>query len=139
MLVLLVRSEAILQSDGKWVAYSSAESGRMEVYAVPFPGPGGKRQISTGGGAQPSWRRDGKEVFYLAQDNKLMAAEVKITGTSMEIGKVGALFDAKITRTGGWIYDTSADGQRFVYLFEPGQPGAALIAVVNWEAELKKK
>ena len=60
--------------------------------------PDGKRQISTDGGVQPSWRRDGKEVFYLGRDNKLMAAEVKTVGASMEIGKVGALFDAKTSR-----------------------------------------
>jgi hypothetical protein len=111
----------------------------MEVYVVPFPGPGGKRQVSTGGGSQPSWRRDAKEIFYLAQDNKLMAAEVKIVGTSLDIGKVGALFDAQPFRSGGWVYDVSADGQRFIYLYEPGQPGAALTLVVNWDAELKKK
>ena len=62
--------------DGHWIAYQSNESGRHEVYVAPFPGPGGKRQVSTAGGALPRWRADGKELFYRAADNRLMAAEV---------------------------------------------------------------
>ena len=57
----------------------------------------------------------------------------------MDFGKVGALVDAQPFRSGGWVYDVSADGQQFIYLYLPGQPGAALTLVVNWDAELKKK
>jgi len=126
--------------DGKWVAYCSSESGRLDVYAVPFPGPGGKRQISTGGGCLPSWRRDGKEIFYLAADNKLMAGEVKAAGPSLEIGAVKPLFETRTFRgTGGWPYDAAADGQRFVINYSPEQPNEAITLVVNWDAELKQK
>ena len=112
----------------------------MEVYAAPFSGPGGKRQVSTGGGCQPSWRRDGKEIFYLTPDNKLMAGGVKTTGTSLEVGTVKPLFETRFFRgTGGWNYDVAADGQRFVINYSPEQPNAAITLVVNWDAELKKK
>jgi hypothetical protein len=103
----------------------------MEVYAVPFPGPGGKRQISTGGGCQPTWRRDAKEIFYLALDNKLMAAEVKMTGSNLEVGAVNPLFETRLFRGGGWSYDAAADGQRFVVNYSPEQPAAAITLVVN--------
>ena len=124
--------------DGKWVAYSSLESGRMEVYVVPFPGPGGKRQVSTGGGAQPSWRRDGKEIYYLGPDDKLMAAQIKATDSSLEIGTVSSLFDAHSFRSGHWSYDASADGSRFVINRSGEEPGAAMNLAVNWDVGLKK-
>lgn len=108
----------------------------MEVYVVPFPGPGGKRQISTGGGSQPSWRRDGKEIYYLGPDDKLMAAQIKATDSSLEIGTVTSLFDAHAFRGGGWSYDASADGRRFIINLE--EPGAAMTLVVNWDAGLNK-
>ncbi len=62
--------------DGKWIAYQSNESGRDEVYVQPFPGPGAKVRISTNGGAQMRWRRDGKELFYIALDGRLMAVPI---------------------------------------------------------------
>lgn len=80
--------EPRFSADGKWIVYSSTESGRTEVYVVPFPGSGGKWQISTGGGLQPSWRRDGKEIYSVSPDNKLMAAEVKSTDSTFEVGTV---------------------------------------------------
>jgi Tol biopolymer transport system component len=124
--------------DGKWVAYSSSESGRLEVYVVPFPGPGGKRQVSTGGGTLPSWRRDGKEIYYLGPNDKFMAAQIKATDSSLEIGTVSSLFDAHLFRTGGWSYDASADGRRFIITRSGEEPGAAMNLVVNWDVGLKK-
>jgi Tol biopolymer transport system component len=125
--------------DGKWVAYCSTETGRSEVYVVPFPGPGGKWQISTGGGVSPSWRRDGKEIFYLAPDNKLMVAEVKTTGLNFGVGTVSPLFENRIFRNlGSQPYDATADGQRFIINFSGEQPSAAISLVVNWNAEAKK-
>jgi len=124
--------------DGKWVAYFSPESGRAEVYVVPFPGPGGKWQVSTGGGTWPRWRRDGKEIFYLSPDNKVMAAEVKANGSSFEIGAVRALFETRPYRSGGAAFDVSADGQRFIVDYAGEQPTAAITLVVNWTADLRK-
>jgi len=66
----------VFSPDGRWVAYQSNESGRDEIYVRPFPGPGGQWQVSTAGGSDPRWRPDGKELYYLAPDLKLMAAAV---------------------------------------------------------------
>src|SRR5262249_21779176 len=63
--------------DGRWVAYSSNESGKTEIYVAPFPGPGGNWKVSSAGGSEPRWRRDGKELFYLAPDGKLMAVDLR--------------------------------------------------------------
>jgi len=127
--------------DGRWVAYESDESGRYEVYVVPFPGPGGKWQVSTGGGRFPKWSRDGAELFYLAPDNKLMAAAVNGKGGSFEPGAVKTLFETRaVTVTvGGAPHNVSADGQRFLINTLPEQAGSAPITVVvNWTAGLKK-
>jgi Tol biopolymer transport system component len=124
--------------DGRWVAYMSNESGRNEIYVAAFPGAGGKRQISTAGGGGPRWRRDGKEIFYLAPDKTLMAAAVNGQGASFEVVSVKALFE---TRRSGNIfpYDVSADGQRFLIISASDDTSAAGITVaVNWTAGLKK-
>jgi serine/threonine protein kinase len=130
--------EAAFSPDGKWVAYCSNESGDYRVYVVPFPGPGGKWQVSPEGGCGPRWRRDGKEIFYLSSDNKMMATEVKSSASSFEIGSTHALFATRAYGVFG-RFDVSADGQRFAIPFEAGQPSAAITLVANWPAELKKK
>ena len=88
--------------DGLWVAYNSNESGRDEVYVVPFPGPGGKWQVSTSGGSFPRWRRDGKEIFFLNGGNTVMAAAVNGSGKAFEVGAVRRLFQARL-RTDGYL------------------------------------
>jgi Tol biopolymer transport system component len=125
--------------DGKWLAYCSTESGEQKVYVVPFPGPGGKWQVSPGGGCYARWRRDGKELFYLSPDNRIMAAEVKADGSSFAIGAVKPLFETRVYRSTFGGYDVTADGQRFIICYEPGQPNVAITLVENWDAELKKK
>jgi serine/threonine protein kinase len=125
--------------DGKWLAYCSNESGDLKVYVVPFPGPGGKWEVSLGGGDYPRWRRDGKELFYLSLDNKITAVEVKASGSSFSIGAVRPLFETRANRSMVGAYDVTADGQRFVIAYEPGQPNATITLVENWDAELKKK
>jgi len=128
--------------DGRWVAYDSTESGKDEVYVAAFPGPGGKWQVSTGGGNWPRWRRDGKEIFYLAADNKLMAAPVNGNVSNIEVGTVSPLFQmhsAGVLVPLRYMYDVSADGQRFVIITLPEQSTAAPITVVvNCTAELQK-
>jgi serine/threonine protein kinase/Tol biopolymer transport system component len=129
--------------DGRWIAFASNESGRFQVYAAPFPGPGGKWQVSTAGGNQPRWRRDGKEIFYFGPDNTLMAAATNGEGTAFRVGAVRGLF---ATRTNiatptnpPSFYNVSPDGQRFLVntLAEEAAP-APITLVVNWPALLKK-
>ena len=127
--------------DGRWIAYQSNESGRAEIYVQPYPGPGGKWQVSTGGGIQPQWRGDGKELFYMAPDQSLMAVPVA-AGETFESGNPVALFRARLTElslTGcGWA--VTSDGQRFLLNSPVGVVGAARFAVVtNWTSELGKK
>ncbi len=125
--------------DGRWVAYSSDESGRSEVYVVPFPGPGGKWQISTAGGTFPRWKHDGSEIFYLAPDNKLMAVTVNGKGANFDVGPIKPLFETRVVLGGRYQYAVSEDGQRFLINTAPEQAASAAITVVlNWTAGLKK-
>lgn len=112
--------DAQFSLDGKWIAYQSNESGRVEIYVQPFPGPGIKTQISTTGGAQVRWRRDGKELFYVALDGRLMAVPIQLAlkGGAIEAGTPLPRF---ATRIGGAVqgfdkheYVVSPDGQRFL-------------------------
>jgi len=130
--------EGQFSPDGRWVAYTSNESGRYEVYVAPFPGPGGKWQVSTGGGTFPRWRRDGTEIFYLAPDKKLMMAAVNGKSGSFEVGAVKPLFQTHATGS-RYEYDVTADGQRFLINTAPEQTASAPVTVVlNWTAGLKK-
>jgi serine/threonine protein kinase len=131
--------------DGRWLAYVSNESGRSEIWVQPMPPNGTKSQVSTTGGAEAHWRRDGKELFYISADRKLMAVPVMV-GKSFEHGAPKELFgDVPFINSDGttryWFsYAPSADGQRFLGLVPGGkQAGAApLTLVVNWLAGLKK-
>ena len=120
-------SNARFSPDGRWVAYQSNESGRFEIYIQPFPGPGAKSQISTGGGAFPQWRHDGKELFYLGLDNRVMAQSVSLSGSRVEPGQAGALFS--ITPSG--FYAASPDGQRFL-INDITTPPAPITILLNW-------
>ncbi|MGH9774041.1 MAG: protein kinase domain-containing protein [Candidatus Acidiferrales bacterium] len=129
-----------LSPDSKWLAYVSPESGRREVYVVPFGQGGGKWQVSGNGGGTPRWRHDGKELFYLSPDNKIMSAQISEQGASLVIGKVASLFPANPAVTPGWAYDVSADGKKFVVITLATQQAAApLTLVVNWPALLKQR
>ena len=132
-------TNAQFSPDGRWVSYQSNESGRTEIYAAPFPGPGGKRQVSLAGGTLARWRRDGKEIFFIAPDRKLMAAEVNMQGAALEMGAVHPLFGL-VTSFLGYNYDVSLDGQKFLAVVAPEQQGpeALLTVVQNWTAGLKK-
>jgi serine/threonine protein kinase/Tol biopolymer transport system component len=123
--------------DGHWVAYESDESGRPEIYVALFPGPGGKRLISNGGGSYPRWRADGREIFY-ELNGTLVAAEVSIKGGSIEVGAIRSL-SIPVTFP-HYRYDVTADGQRFLVATPRGQkPPPPLMLVQNWTALLRKK
>ena len=126
-----------------WVAYASNESTRgFEIFVQSYPIGAGKFQISDGGGFHPRWRRDGKELFYMAPDGKIMAADVK-AGPRFEAGVPRVLFDTHITNAGllnNLRYDVTADGQRFLVDLET-QSGAApqpITVVLNWLDAVKK-
>jgi hypothetical protein len=124
--------------DGRWIAYQSDESGTVEVYVRPFSGHGGKWQISTAGGTQPVWNRNGKEIFYVSADNKLMAVDVK-ADSGFEAGTPRALFDVHLKSVNGWKYDIFPDGQRFLANVVIGEVKTNPITLVlNWAAEIKK-
>lgn len=125
--------------DSRWVAYVSTESGRSEVYVAPFPGPGGKWQVSTSGGTWPRWRRDGKEIFCLASDNRLMSAEVNGGRSAFEVGAVRASFGTRANPNQRSRYDASPDGQRFlVNALVEEAASAPITLVINWPALLRK-
>jgi Tol biopolymer transport system component len=125
--------------DGRWIAYTSDESGREEVYVAPFPGPGRKWQISTVGGSRPRWRQDGREIYYLAVDNTIIAVEVGQQGSSFEVGVATPLFVIRPQRI-GTIYRVSPEGQRFlVNTAVEEERTSPLTLVVNWIADLRKK
>src|SRR5580692_9676304 len=111
--------------------YTSNESQQNEVYVTPFPGPGGKRQVSTAGGAFPRWRADGKELFYVASDSGMMAVETRVTAGDIEIGATHALFHVPAGSLG---LDVAADGQRFIVAVPDRENSAAqtLTLVQNW-------
>ncbi|HEV2202187.1 MAG TPA: protein kinase [Bryobacteraceae bacterium] len=128
--------------DGKWVAYVSSESGRLEVYVQAFPGapsaPRGKWQVSSQGGVAPVWRGDGRELFFLSPDVKMMAAGIRPATTGVEMDTPRELFATAATRFTNSPYDVTADGQRFLVEEISGAPNAVpLTVVVHWQAGLK--
>jgi Tol biopolymer transport system component len=126
--------------DGKWVAYNSSDSGQQEIYAVGFPTPSARVQVSSSGGNYVRWRKDGKELFYRALDGRLMSASVRATGNGLQFGTPAALF--RMTEPTGphlYPYDVSADGQRILALTPEVSEGTAPLTVfLNWQAALKK-
>ena len=137
----LIRN-AQFSPDGKFVAYASSETGNWEVYVSPFPGFASKWQVSRGGGEEPRWRRDGKELFYLAPDGKLMAADVKV-GNGFEAGFPAALFVTHlrqpISAMDFYSYDVTADGQKFLVNTKVDASNSAPLSVIlNWFSEMEK-
>ena len=127
-----------LSPDMKWIAYSSNESRRYEIYIQPFRGPGGKTPVSANGGSNVRWRRDGNELFYLAPDGQLMAARIgpSSTGHGADIGTPAPLFPTHIVGAGqtDYRYAVSADGQRFLMYTPVEQPATPITVILNWNA-----
>ena len=128
--------------DGRWVAYASNESGKWEVYVTPLLESGTNWRISSAGGTEPRWRRDGKELFYIAPNGWLMAVRVK-EGSTFEADAATPLFLTRlrqhISSTDLFSYDVSPDGQRFLMNTDVGETTAQpLTIVLNWAAQFKK-
>jgi serine/threonine protein kinase len=125
--------------DGKWMAYQNNETGRMEVYITAFPGGGAKWQVSTNGGVQAKWRRDGKELFFLDSADNLVVVDVDTSGNAVRLGVPHALFQAVSVQRQAGAFDVTADGKKF--LINSGnqkEDTEPFTLVQNWPAELKK-
>ncbi len=136
---------AIFSPDGKWVAYSSDESGQTETYVVPFPGPGGKWQVSKAGGAQAFWPR-GKELFYVSIDFQMIGVEFEVQGNNFLVGKSRRLFEGQSVSSslgqnpdGSASVDVNGDGTRWLVALPVDERNASpLTLTTNWMAEVKK-
>ena len=132
--------QAQFSPDGKWIIYTSDESGAPEVYVQTFPASEGKWRVSTGGGGQPRWRHDGRELFYIAADRKLMAVDVKL-GATFEASVPKPLFSTRVISLTEFRnqYVPTSDGQRFLINSTLEETSTTPInVVVNWTADLKR-
>jgi Tol biopolymer transport system component len=127
-----------VSSDSRWAAYSSLESGRWEVYLAAFPAFTEKRQISNNGGCQPVWRKDGKELFYLAMDGKVMVTEVK-SGTTLTSGVPQVLFQSSLQVDPHLHqYNVTGDGKKFIFGERISGGVEQFTVVLNWAAGVKR-
>ena len=132
--------QARFSHDKRWMAYVSDESSRNEVYIRPASG-GASENISTGGGLEPRWRQDGRELFYLAPGGDLMAVDLTVAGAVIKAGKPRVLFHSPLTPSIQFVsgrnqYDVSPDGQRFIMNMPVGS--APITVVWNWQAALRR-
>ncbi len=128
--------------DGRWMAYASNETGSMQIYVSPFLSGNGKWQVSSAGGQEPRWRQDGKELFYVSPEGKMMAVAVT-TGVSFKADSPIALFQTHrrqpVSSQDVFSYDVSGDGQRFLIITKMDEANAAPLAItLNWASEMEK-
>jgi len=139
------KTQAQFSPDGRWVIYTSNESGSKEVYVQPFPmSSGGKWPVSNGGGSQPRWSRDGKELFYFTPNETLMAVDVNTSGGTFQPGIPKALFRASVLGgTGGattvaWRWDIAPDGQRFLINTTLDEAATSPVTLLlNWQGAVR--
>jgi serine/threonine protein kinase len=132
-----LESGGMFSPDGRWLAYVSNESGPLEVYVTPFGG-GAKYPVSTTGGRLPIWSRDGRELFFLSADNRLMVAEVR-TDDTFAVGAPVGLFETCLTAVPQWYqwrYDITRDGRRSLWLCPAGQESGLVTVTLHWTATL---
>jgi Tol biopolymer transport system component len=141
---LWIRSDADLQlgkfsPDGHWMAFVSDESGEQQVYIRPFPGPGGRTQVSLHGcNGEAFWRRDGKELYFMSLDSRVMAVELSRSGSSMKVGKMREVFDAR-ARGIRFVRGITPDNQRLLGVYKPSDARPAdLTLVTDWTADARK-
>src|SRR4051812_1815486 len=135
-------NNARFSPNGHWIAFASNETGKMEIYVVPYPLTSGKWQVSNGGGKEPVWGRDGKELFFISPAGKLMATPVTTTD-HFDAGTPVALFETHrrqpISSQDVFSYDVSKDGQRFLIADKSDKVDATPLSVYqNWTRELEK-
>ena len=121
---------------GRYVAYQATTGGRPEIYIEAFPGPGGKWLVSTDGGTLPRWRSDGRELFYIAPDDSLVAVPIAVGASSVQVGRAYQLFKTRrkvMSTRFGYSYDVAPDGRRFLINTSPApRPPSPLTVVMHW-------
>jgi Tol biopolymer transport system component len=133
-----------ISPDGHWLAYSSNEAGRYDIYVRPFPPDESRREkwvVSSAGGLQPRWRADGKELFYFSPDRRFMAVDIH-AGNGFQAGTPRPLFESPLFAVSATLfrYDVSPDGKRFLLILPTAGAAAAPVTVVlNWESALKRQ
>jgi Tol biopolymer transport system component len=136
-------TEPIFSPDGRWIAYQSQESGRFEVYVRPFPGPGGRWQVSTDGGITPVWSRTRPEIFYANSDNRLMVTSYRAEGDVFATDKPKQWVDRRFILRPGFIsFALHPDGERFALAAAPDNESALrqdkLVFIFNFFDELRR-
>jgi serine/threonine-protein kinase len=136
----------VFSSDGRWLAYLSNETGTYEVYVRPFPGPGGKWQISTGGGRNPVWSTSGRELFFLGPDRRIMVASYTTRGDSFAAGKPHVWSEKHLVEAPTSVYDLAPDGKRFAVVLYPDgtaedehKSSDNVTVLLNFSDELKRR
>ena len=133
---------AELSPDGRWVAYQTNESGRFEIVVQAFPDAGGKWQVSTGGGAAPRWRADGREIYFLAPDATMMAVPVTASGPTFEAGTPVSLFPTRILTGGSPVnrpqYAVARDGRFLINQSVNEAAAAPITLLMHWTPAEKK-
>ena len=129
-----IETEASFSPDGRWLAYVSNESGHFESYVRPFPGPGGKWQVSIGGGNYPKWSRNGKELFYETPGSRIMVVTYTASGDSFHADKPQLWSPSQFTERGAGNnnFDLPPDGKRFAVLKAPGTEQTAAVNHVSF-------
>jgi Tol biopolymer transport system component/predicted Ser/Thr protein kinase len=134
---------SMFSPDGRWLAYTSDESGTSEVYVRPFPGPGGRSQISKGGGLFPLWSRDGRELLFQTLDGRVMAVGYSAKGDSFDAGKPRVWSEARLLKVAGMpVYDLAPDGKRLAAMLASDPAGGEpthLTFLLNFFDELRRR
>ena len=132
-------ANARISPNGRWLAYSSNESGESEVYVQAFPRPGAKRQVSAGGGETPTWTPDGAELIYLTADGWVIAADVRSSGTEIELAAPRRLFHADLAFVGiHRIVNVAADGRILLNVIPKDRAAPAIVVVHDWATGLPR-
>ena len=142
---LWIKSDANLQlgkfsPDGRWMAFVSDESGEQEVYVRPFPGPGARVQVSQHGcNGEAFWRRDGKELYFMSLDSRVIAAEISRSGSAVKVGRLREAFDAR-SRGIRFLRGITPDSQRLLGVYYPLEARPAdLTLVTDWVGDVRKQ
>jgi Tol biopolymer transport system component len=127
-------------SDGRFVAYDSDETGQSEIFVTPYPWTGERWQVSQEGGSAPRWGRNGREIFYMDLQNRLMSVDVAQAGDALEFGTIRRLFSLSSgLNSGGWLFDESPDGRFLVVEPPTGTVGPPVRLLTHWTARLNSK